>query len=150
MGAERLMQTLYFAYGSNLSSRRMRARVEKARAVGRGLLPGHRLTTDKRGADGSGKANLCPDPLGSVWGVLYRIPGSAWRTLDACEPGYLRRQVVIVGARRQRLRAETYASELLTDDPVLTQSYKSFLVDGAREHGLPEDWIAALQALPAR
>ena len=65
------MQSLYFAYGSNLPSARMRRRVPSAAAQGPAELQGRRLTTDKRGRDGSGKANLREDPAATVWGVLW-------------------------------------------------------------------------------
>src|SRR5262245_37446810 len=42
-----LMQALYFAYGSNLASRRLLRRVPGARARGRARLAGFRLVADK-------------------------------------------------------------------------------------------------------
>ena len=51
------MQALYFAYGSNLFSARMRERVPSAQARGPARLAGHRLTVDKPGRDGTAKAS---------------------------------------------------------------------------------------------
>ena len=87
------MTARYFAYGSNLTSARLVERVPSARAVGPALLRDFRLTLDKRGADGSGKANLAPAPGGSVWGVVYTFDPAEWVRLDACEPRYVRIEV---------------------------------------------------------
>jgi hypothetical protein len=144
------MQSLYFAYGSNLCSARLRARVAPQAVLGAARLPGHRLALDKRGRDGSGKANLHADPAGCVWGALYALRDADWPALDACEPGYARVEVEVERAGGERLRAFTYVSQELCADPVPTATYKRLLVRGAREHGLPAEWIARLESLPAR
>ncbi len=140
---------MYFAYGSNLTSARMCARVPSARFVGVARLSGWRLTLDKRGADGSGKANLAPDARAQVWGAAYRLDANEWSGLDAHEPGYERREIQILLGKRVQT-AWTYVSGLRTRDPVAHEWYKRLIVDGARDHGLPEDWIRWLAALPAR
>ena len=55
------MRVRYFAYGSNLVMARLRARVPVFGLIGPARLPAMRLTFDKRGSDGSGKANLVED-----------------------------------------------------------------------------------------
>lgn len=143
------MQALYFAYGSNLFSRRMLERVPSALARGPARLDGRRLVFDKAGRDGTGKANLRPETGGCVWGVLYALDPAHWPALDACESGYERVEVGVTLAARPE-QAWTYVSELVTDEPVPSRSYKRFLVEGAREHGLPAHWVALLEALPTR
>ena len=143
------MDPLYFAYGSNLSIARMTERVPSARAEGPAHLAGYRLTLDKRSRDGSGKANLRRAVEAGVHGALYRIDPLHWPDLDACEPGYARVQVR-VEASQARLEAWTYVSEDLTDDPIAYEWYKRLIVDGAAEHGLPEDWQRWLRGLAAR
>lgn len=141
------MQALYFAYGSNLSSARMRRRVPSASCAGVAQLRGYRLTTDKAGRDGTGKANLRAQSDHSVWGVVWRLDVDEWQLLDACERGYERLEVALEGAVDA---AQTYASVQFTSDPVLALEYKRLLVEGAREHALPSHWIDELEALPAR
>jgi hypothetical protein len=140
---------LYFAYGSNLSLERMRARVPSVRVVGPGLLRGARLRLDKRGADGSGKANLAADRDACVWGVAYRLAVTHWHDHDAVEPGYSRVTVQLELLGRS-VSAETYRSERLTADPVAFDWYKRLIVEGARAHGLPDAYLTHLEALPAR
>jgi gamma-glutamylcyclotransferase (GGCT)/AIG2-like uncharacterized protein YtfP len=142
------MHALYFAYGSNLSSPRMRERVPSARSRGVARLDGLRLALDKPGRDGTAKANLRPEPGGSVWGVVWALDPGHWPALDACERGY-RRVEVAVSLAGASTAVATYVSELRTDVPVPSRAYKRFLVDGAREHGLPAHWVALLEALPA-
>ena len=79
------LERLYFAYGSNMSSARLRDRIPDAQSIGRAHWPGMRLAFNKVGVDGSGKANLVADPGSVAWGVLFKIPGDAWAILDAFE-----------------------------------------------------------------
>jgi hypothetical protein len=150
METRRLVQALYFSYGSNLALARMQERVPSAVALSRARLPGHRLTTDKRGRDGSGKANLRPDPAAAVWGVVYRFLAAHWPALDACEPGYRRVAVEVLLESGEGLGVQTYVSSLRAPDPVPLAWYKRLIVDGAREHRLPAAYLAMLEALPVR
>jgi hypothetical protein len=143
------MQSLYFAYGSNLCSARLRSRVASARALGPARLPDRRLSMDKRGRDGSGKANLVPELGCEVWGVVYALGAEGWPTLDACEAGYTRVAVEVLTAL-ESLRVQTYLAERLTLDPVPFNWYKRLIVEGAREHGLPAEWVRLLESLPER
>jgi gamma-glutamylcyclotransferase (GGCT)/AIG2-like uncharacterized protein YtfP len=140
---------LYFAYGSNLSPARMRERIAGAEPLGAARLVGFCLRLDKRGADGSGKANLGHDASRSVWGALYRIDASEWPRLDAFEPGY-ERIAVEVEWQGAAQAAQTYRSHRLTEHAVPFAWYKRLLVEGARAHALPEDWIRELESLPER
>jgi gamma-glutamylcyclotransferase (GGCT)/AIG2-like uncharacterized protein YtfP len=142
--------TLYFAYGSNLKLEQMRARVPSARVFGKARLRNRRLSLDKRGVDGSGKANLHEDGRACVWGVLYSFDPADWEVLDRYEPGYARVAVEVVTEEGEAVSAETYVARRLTRDPVAFDWYKRRLVEGAREHGLPADYVAALEGLPER
>jgi hypothetical protein len=143
------VSALYFAYGSNLSPARMVGRIAEARSLGAARLAGFRLCLDKRGGDGSGKANLREDPSESVWGALYSFDASEWLRLDGFEPGYERIAVEVEWQGTTR-PAHTYRSRLLTPDPVPFAWYKRLIVDGARAQRLPEEWIRRLEALPER
>lgn len=127
----------------------MRSRVPDARVHGVGCAAGFRLVFDKLGADGTARANLEPDPGGLVWGVLWRLPGSAWSALDGFEPGYARREIEVT-CGGTRLRAQTYVATLLADAPLeVSAEYRQLVLDGAREHGLPEDHVARIASLTA-
>ena len=149
MGNTRAVADLYFAYGSNLHAARLRERVPSARALGAHLLEGFRFALDKPSRDGSAKANLRAQPGGRVWGAVYSIDAADWARLDACEPGYRRLRVRLRAGDAER-DAEAYLSQLRCEEPVAYHWYKQLIVDGAREHALPSEWIEFLQALPAR
>ncbi|HEY5657265.1 MAG TPA: gamma-glutamylcyclotransferase family protein, partial [Myxococcota bacterium] len=130
------MRAYYFAYGSNLDLERMRARIPEVRVIGPALLPGMRLTFDKRGGDGSAKANLSEDAASHVWGVVYALDWSQLTMLDAFEPDYERARVS-VERNGARLAAETYISTLRASGLEARAWYKQLVVDGARAQGLP-------------
>ncbi len=136
-----------FSYGSNLKISRMQGRVPSARPEGAARLSGYRLVCDKAGADGTGKANLRADPASEVWGAIYSLDPADWSDLDAHEPGY-ERLLVEVSWRNAKLRARTYVSSLTTSDSIPFAWYKRLVVEGAREHALPDGWIRALEAWP--
>jgi AIG2 family protein len=144
-----LSGNLYFAYGSNLCAARLCERVPSAVARGVARADGFALALDKRGADGTAKANLRSEPGSVVWGVLYAIDARDWPRLDRHERDYARIEIA-VSRGAERLAAQTYRSDHLTDDVVAAAWYKQLIVDGAREHGLPDDWCALLEALPTR
>lgn len=141
---------IYYAYGSNMSSARLQARVPGARSLGRARLEKWRLRCTKPGADGSGKANLIEDPKAVTWGVLYAFESHDWTRLDAFEPGYERTEHTVLDASGTTLRAQLYLFRKTTQELPMAAWYREQLLAGAREHGLPADYVALLEALPTR
>ena len=143
-----MSSNLYFAYGSNLCAARLRELAPSALVRGAAHAQGFALRLDKRGVDGTAKANLHAAPGGVVWGAVYALDPADWTHLDARERDYARIEIEIVQGDRRAL-AQTYRSDLLTD-AVAAAWYKRLIVDGARAHGLPAEWCAWLEGLPAR
>ncbi|MEM7410728.1 MAG: gamma-glutamylcyclotransferase family protein [Myxococcota bacterium] len=144
---------LYFAYGSNLSTRRLQERVASAQPLGAARLRNYAFHLDKPGRDGSAKANIRPDAGAEVWGVVFRLAPEAWTELDRYEGGYQRVSVRLEWASAPETpgpTAETYLSALETQDRVATERYRAWMTEGAREHALPPAWCAMLAALPVR
>jgi gamma-glutamylcyclotransferase len=142
----RVMQTLYFAYGSNLARRRMRERAPGARIHGRARLEGWCLVADKPGRDGSAKVNLVRESESHVWGAVWTLREEDLRVLDHFEGGYARAAVTVT-ADWGPLAASTYVSTLRSAQTGLERGYKELLLEGAREQGLPPEWIAFLDSL---
>ena len=141
---------LYFAYGSNMSSERLRARTPSAVSLGRARLPSHVLRWYKLGRDGSGKCDIEPTqaPGEAVWGVLYRVARAEKRTLDVVEGlgvGY-DECLVEVETDSGACHALTYRARPDKVDPALRPLawYKDHVLRGAREHSLPVDYIRRL------
>lgn len=144
---------LYFAYGSNLLSARLRARTPSARAAGRAVLPRFELRWHKIGADDTGKCDVVftDRPGDFVHGVAYLIRRADLKHLDRVEElgtGYYACNVPIQLGGRRRL-ARTYRA--IPTDPELKPLdwYKRFVVNGAREHGLPAEYVARLAGTAA-
>jgi gamma-glutamylcyclotransferase len=140
----------YFAYGSNLAIPRMRDRVPGVRVFGRARLESHRLVFDKRGRDGSGKANIAPDPQANVWGALYSLEAEEWSLLDGFEPGYERVGIAVVLESGQLQGAETYRAIAREPGLLPLAEYKRFITEGALAHELPESYRAAIETVRAR
>ena len=147
----------YFAYGSNMQSATLRGRrgIEYRRALP-GRVAGWRLVLDKPPvvSVGGAFANIVADPSSAVLGVLFEITPDDLAHLDLTEG-------VIIGNYH---RVEVTAQPLIDDSDVVvahtltserrdplarpTQRYMSLLLDGAIEHGLPDDYIAFLRSIP--
>ena len=144
----------YFAYGANMHDATFRVR--------RGIQPleqrsarikGYRVRFNLEGRP-KGKAapaNLYPDPDAEVWGVLYRITRRDLMRLDPTEgvPGRGYRHVEIEAEDRdgRMIQAVTYLAEGKEVDGKPSLRYITLLRDGARAHGLPEDYIRLLESV---
>ena len=148
---------LYFAYGSNLSSERLRARAPSAVSLGRARLPHHALRWHKLGRDGSGKCNIeftGADSRQVVWGVLYRIDRRDKPALDRAEGlgvGY-DEDTVDIHTDGGCCRALSYKARPDKIDATLRPLhwYKTHVYEGAREHGLPTEYVERIAAVEVR
>jgi cation transport regulator ChaC len=141
-----------FAYGSNMSSRRLRARTPSARPIGIGQLAGYRLAWHMRGSDGSAKCDIVETgrPEDVVWGVLYEIAASEKALLDQAEGlghAYDYKAVRVAHVEGRHIEAGAYVAIATDASLVPFDWYLGFVLAGAHEHGLPGDYAAALQAL---
>lgn len=135
----------YFAYGSNMSRERLAARVAEPVTLGTARLAGMRLACNKPGRDGSGKANIVRDPDSHVWGVVYGLRWVDLDALDGFEPGYAREIHRVLRGDGTPFDAHTYRW-LPTDPPLAPAAwYRDLILEGAREHGLPQSAQRAIQ-----
>lgn len=142
-----------FAYGSNMPTARLRERCSSARAFGVAELPGYELRWHKKSKDGSGKCDIVPtsQPGVSVFGVLYEIASGEKASLDRAEglgAGYDETEIEVYRAA-DRLTVKAYVAA--ATDPTLKPYswYRDLAIAGAKEHRLPDDYIARLEAVPA-
>jgi len=150
----------YFAYGSNMQIATIRGR--RGIAFRRALparLQGWQLVFDKPGllATGESYANIIPDADATVLGVAFEITEDDLRHVELTEGvliGNYQRIEVQVMPLASHEPASRPAFSLTSDrrDPQLqpSQRYMDILVQGATEHGLPAEYIAALRATPTR
>jgi cation transport regulator ChaC len=144
----------YLAYGSNMHHSAFRERRGMRPIEWRvGRVRGYRLRFNLEGRPigKAAPANICLDPDGEVWGVLYRITRRELLRLDSTEgvPGRHYRHVWVpaVDPDGNIVTAVTYMARGRETDGFPSLRYISLLRDGARAHGLPEDWVRFLDGV---
>ncbi len=144
---------IYFAYGSNMSSRRFLKRVPSANALGTGILRHHQLTFCKVSwKDGSGKCGIVASDRDEVFGVLFEIPVSDKQELDKIEglgKGYDEKEVEISRANEKSIVAFTYYATAVDLALKPFTWYLRHVVEGAREADLPGYYIRKLEKVEA-
>ncbi len=155
----------YFAYGSNLYSKRLIARLNQVERLGTRLLPEHRLCFHKVGwRDGSAKcdAHRTNNNEDFMYGVLYEIMAEQLPILDEIEGvghGYERHEVQLylpatdpphIGsdltpqsglAGTPAETAFTYIATLIDAELRPYDWYVNHVVKGAYEAGFPQNYI---------
>jgi len=139
--------TEYFAYGSNMATARLRQRMPSAQPLGIATLPGHELRFHKRSKDKSAKCDAFETGDGAVIGVLFKFDPKERGELDAAEgagKGYDAKVVTVINSNGRRRKVLTYlASPGAIDDRLKPYSwYKDHVLAGAKDHGLPHDYVA--------
>ena len=140
--------TWYFAYGANMHDSAFRERRAMQPAEWRaGRIRGYRLrfNLDGRPKGKAAPANISEDPDLEVWGVLYRITRRDLVRLNASEgiPGWRYKPLDLPAedADGNPLRVVAYIAEGNDEDGNPSLRYLTLLREGARKHGLPEQWI---------
>jgi cation transport regulator ChaC len=144
----------YFAYGSNLDSGTFlgRRRMEPLETrVGR--LEGFELRFDLPVGPGErGVANVAALAGADVWGVVYLLSHADAERLDRTEGvqhgAYARLAVAVRDLAGETVNAFTYHSQRGREGRKPSRRYLGLLLAGARHHGLPDDYVARLRALP--
>jgi hypothetical protein len=133
---------LHFAYGSNMSRAQMGARCPGARALGTATLKHWRFVI---GVEGHGSIARWPGAI--VHGVLWRVGArdlaaiNAYENLDA---GLYLRRIVPVRYGASLLPALVYILRR-HGEGTPRPGYVHLVVEAARDWGLPEHYVDALQ-----
>jgi hypothetical protein len=121
--------------------------------MGAAFLERFVLRWNKRSQDGSGKCSIeeTGHPEDVVWGVLYELSSFDKKGLDRFEglgKGYGERQIVVSSNGKTRSVLAYYATSV---DPHIRpyKWYQELVIAGAREHGLPAEYIRKLEGIPA-
>ena len=145
-----------FAYGSNMHHNRLKNRVPSKVKVSNGYILGYKLHCTKSSTDGSGKATVVKtnNVNDKVWGVIFEIDENEKLQLDRAEGlnyGYIESQIE-VNSIEEIHETQIYVAEenYINQDLIPYEWYKSFIVDGAKQNGLPQDYIEELETLESR
>jgi gamma-glutamylcyclotransferase len=138
---------LYFAYGSNLSTRRLIGRVGNVHAKSVACLSDHRIAFNKPSRDGSGKANVVESAGASTWGMVFELKAQSWDVLDRFEPGYARQLHAVRSREGASIEAQLYVHTPGGPDLTPFDWYLEAILAGAREHRLPSDYVSRLESV---
>jgi len=144
------MSLLYFAYGSNMSLPRLRARIPAAAVVTSACLEGYALHWHKPGRDGSGKCDIVHQPGHEVYGVVYRIAAADKVILDRFEglgAGYNDCQLELRDPDGAILNACSYQAVIRQEGLIPFSWYRYHALYGARQQSLPADYIAQISRI---
>jgi cation transport regulator ChaC len=146
------MSTLwYFGYGSNMSRAIFEGRRQmQPLATQVGWIEGYRISFDiPIGPGERGVANLEPLPGWRTHGVVYTLAAADCDRLDGTEgvPAgiYRRVPIEVVLPTGERLDAFTYRSSISQPGRKPSARYLGLLLEGARERGLPPDYVSFLE-----
>src|SRR3989344_5491085 len=131
---------IYFAYGSNMLTERLRARCPSAEIIGTANAHGYKICFEKKSKDGSGKATLIRPKNDSdiVHGVLFRINKSELPELDDAEgKDYRREDEFSVISSDGKVYTTTYIAKKNEAGLFPYNWYFALIVAGALQHKLP-------------
>ncbi|XP_072139637.1 gamma-glutamylcyclotransferase-like [Mobula birostris] len=146
---------LYFAYGSNVLERRLRLLNLSAVRVSVGCLKGYKLAFGNWNRSenrwGGGVATILPSPDDEVWGVVWHLKYNDRQSLDHQE-GVHKGIYSPIEVKVQRQCAGEELSclsyELNNFNSNLTSPlYKKVIIKGARENGLPTEYLKKLDTI---
>jgi gamma-glutamylcyclotransferase len=152
----------YFAYGSNMNSKDLKRYCKNSQyqpcsvnltnpkvAVLQShklLFKGHSFT---RG--GCGVAGIIPSKGDVVYGVLFETDEESLNILDRKEDrgkSYERTNVnLIIGNKEIRKDVITYINKGKEENNP-SKEYLTIIIEGAKEHSLPDDYIEELGSIP--
>jgi cation transport regulator ChaC len=111
-------------------------------------LHGWRLAFNKRGASGEVYANIAPASSGEVViGVVYRWDEESRKKMARREGGYAQAIVEVLTDAGDRLKAVTFIAQNTCEEGQPSSDYLDTIVRGARQHGLPEEYIEQVMRL---
>ena len=144
---------LYFAYGSNMFSARMKDRISTSVVKDSGFLYEHKLAFHKVGRlDGTGKcdAHYTGMPADSLIGVLYKIDSDHRVLLDrieGCGNGYERKDIAVKTFSGNIVTAFTYCGTKINPDLKPFHWYKRHVLAGAKENDFPDEYITLIESI---
>ena len=142
----------YFAYGSNMSSRRLQRRIDAIR-IGTGRLSRYQLRFHKVGKnDGTGKCDILftDNPGDYVDGVIFEIADRDKVILDQIEGKGIGYDAILVDIEREEESIRAYAY-IATDIDASLQPldwYKTHVLYGAIENNLEDGYIEMIRSIP--
>lgn len=150
---------IYFAYGPDMNPARMVQRSPGHRSLGVARLENYWFSFPRFSpSERSATISIVESPGSVVWGALYELPEEDVPILNHIHgfdpegpPGINEHVAREVNVQRlghvQPLVASTYIAVADERKAQPSEAYMMLILDGARYHGLPKAYLAALQAV---
>jgi cation transport regulator ChaC len=138
----------YFAYGSNMNRAQMLIRAGQIFEEHEARLENYEMLFNKKARGGTGEANVHPASGKTVHGVLYKIPEVAFRSMDRFEGApvhYRRIEVAVTEGAGRKVNAQVYIATKIEKGLRPAPHYLQKIIEGAKEHGLPENYIEQIE-----
>lgn len=139
----------YFAFGANVHPKTLARRGVAPHSARPARLDQHRLVFDMRGIP------LVEPAFASVieaddhvWGVLYELTSADLSRLRSFESARYAEIAVCVNAGSESFEARAFKTRHPHPERPPSARYLATIAEGARHHGLPDEWIARLEAHP--
>ena len=157
-----MANSTYFGYGSNMLLKKLRSRCPSVDVIGVCRTKGytlkfhkvsHAISKKNRIRDISGKGDMVPSEseTDEVYGVLFSIDKSEESSLDKAEGypkyGYDKKPIDVITIKGEKYRPVMYFANDIDPKKKPYHWYKEQVVQGAREHGLPEDYIKKIKVV---
>lgn len=142
----------YFAFGANMCSSVLRTRRVSPLSSEAARLDGFRLVFGEPGFPPLEPvfASIEPAEGEAVHGVLFRLTRRDFARIDSTEgPGYDLLRVDVVGSVHGSARARAFRTRKPVRGRKPSRRYVDLLRSGAREHGLPAEYVRRLDAEPS-
>jgi gamma-glutamylcyclotransferase len=139
----------HFAYGSNMNRAQMLSRVGNILEEHNAHLPNFELRFNKKVRGGTAGANVQPAPGKTVYGVLYKIDESTFRSLDRYEgvPEHYRRiEIQVTPDGGSPVGAQVYIASKIEKGLRPSAHYLQAILDGAGERSFPADYIGEIKS----
>ena len=151
----------YFGYGSNMLTCKLKDRCPSAVPIGICKIKKHSLKFHKVShanqngiPDISGKGDIVPSEseTDEVYGVLFKILKTEEKKLDKAEGypdyGYDKKEIDVISIKGEKYTSvRMYFANDIDPKKKPYHWYKEQVVQGAKEHGLPEDYIKKIKAV---
>lgn len=140
-----------FSYGSNLLLSRIRRRLREVEVAGTYCLQGYELQFNKKGRDGSAKANIIQtgNTGDHVWGVVHKLHLENRQVLDRIEGlgnGYDHHSLAmnLNGYSLEVLAYMATDPRYVGDDEPFCW-YHQYVLQGALENGFPDYYVEKIR-----
>ncbi len=139
---------IYFAYGSNLKKEQMNERDVVIYKTYKGFIKNYKLEFNKKSIDGSSKANITKSDGEIVWGICYELDAAGFENLRKHEKGYEELEIIVHDENQEiPFTAKTFFSNKICDQ-LPTINYLDKIIEGAKQHELPKDYIEKIEKQP--